>query len=65
MKIAAAFSLAVLMLLPIAAAADPAGDFAALVTAAKEGDPGTDYTAMRQAYAMLPQYTLTAKRPTP
>jgi hypothetical protein len=57
MKKAVAFSLAVRMLLPVAAAAaDPAGDFAALVTAAKEGDPGTDYTAMRQAYAMLPEY---------
>ena len=38
------------------ASADPAGDYAALVTAAKDGDPGTDYTAMRQAYAMIPQY---------
>lgn len=48
-----------LLLQPVflsAAAADPAGDYAALVTAAKEGDPGTDYTAMRQAYAMIPQY---------
>ena len=56
MKKAAAISLAVLMLLPVAVAADPSGDFAALVTAAKEGDPGTDYTAMRQAYAMIPEY---------
>jgi len=56
MKKAAAFCFTVLMLLPVAAAADPAGDFAALVTAAKEGDPGTDYTAMRQAYAMIPEY---------
>ncbi len=56
MKKAAAFSLTLVMLLPIAAAADPAGDYAALVTAAKEGDPGTDYTAMRQAYAMIPEY---------
>jgi Domain of unknown function (DUF4919) len=56
MKKAAALCLTVLMLLPAAAMADPAGDFAALVTAAKEGDPGTDYTAMRQAYAMLPEY---------
>ena len=55
MKNAAAFSIMAL-LLPIAAAADPAGDYAALVTAAKEGDPGTDYTAMRQAYAMIPEY---------
>jgi hypothetical protein len=44
------------LLLPVAATADPAGDYAALVTAAKEGDPGTDYTAMRQAYAMIPDY---------
>ena len=36
--------------------ADPAGDYAALVTAAKEGDPGTDYTAMRQAYPLIPEY---------
>lgn len=56
MKKAAALSLTLLMLLPIAAAADPAGDYAALVTAAKEGDPGTDYTAMRLAYAMIPEY---------
>jgi hypothetical protein len=56
MKKAAAFSISVLLLAPIAAAADPAGDFAALVTAAKEGDPGTDFTAMRQAYAMIPEY---------
>jgi hypothetical protein len=56
MKKAAVFSLAAFMLLPIAAAADPAGDYSALVTAAKEGDPGTDYTAMRQAYAMIPDY---------
>ena len=56
MKKAAAFSLTVLLFLPVAAAADPAGDYAALVTAAKEGDPGTDYTAMRQAYAMIPDY---------
>jgi Domain of unknown function (DUF4919) len=48
-----------LLLLPLTlseAWADPAGDYAALVTAAKEGDPGTDFTAMRQAYAMIPDY---------
>lgn len=56
MKKTASLCLTVLMLLPATAMADPAGDFAALVTAAKEGDPGTDYTAMRQAYAMLPEY---------
>ena len=54
---AAAFLASILLAIPLSAAvADPAGDYAALVTAAKEGDPGTDYTAMRQAYAMLPQY---------
>jgi hypothetical protein len=52
----AAFSLLALLLFPAVAAADPAGDYAALITAAKEGDPGTDYTAMRQAYAMIPEY---------
>jgi hypothetical protein len=56
MKKAAALALTMSMLLPAGAMADPAGDFAALVTAAKEGDPGTDYTAMRQAYAMIPEY---------
>jgi hypothetical protein len=52
----AAVSLIVTLLLPVAALADPAGDYAALVTAAQDGDPGTDYTAMRQAYLMLPEY---------
>jgi hypothetical protein len=56
MNKASAFSLTAFLLLPAIAAADPAGDYAALVTAAKEGDPGTDYTAMRQAYAMIPDY---------
>jgi tetratricopeptide (TPR) repeat protein len=56
MKKAAALVLTVLMLQTIAAAADPAGDYAALVTAARDGDPGTDYTAMRQAYAMIAEY---------
>ncbi len=51
-----AATLAILLLLPGVALADAAGDYAALVTAAKEGDPGTDYTAMRQAYLMLPDY---------
>lgn len=55
-KKAAALSLAAWMLLPLTASADPAGDYAALVTAAKDGDPGTDYTAMRQAYAMIKEY---------
>ena len=52
----AASALAIMMLQAPAALADPAGDYAALVTAAKEGDPGTDYTAMRQAYAMIAEY---------
>jgi hypothetical protein len=52
----AASALAIMMLQATAASADPAGDYAALVTAAKEGDPGTDYTAMRQAYAMIADY---------
>lgn len=56
MKKAAALVLTVMMLQTVAAAADPAGDYAALVTAAKDGDPGTDYTAMRQAYAMIAEY---------
>jgi hypothetical protein len=56
MKKMAAVTLATMLLLPPAAMADAAGDYAALVTAAKEGDPGTDYTAMRQAYLMLPEY---------
>lgn len=56
MRNVAAFSLAFLFALPITAFADPAGDYAALITAAQKGDPGTDYTAMRQAYAMLADY---------
>ena len=56
MRKAAALSLAFLFAWPVAALADPAGDYAALITAAQEGDPGTDYTAMRQAYAMLAEY---------
>ncbi len=56
MKKIATLSLAFLMLPCAAALADSAGDFAALVTAAQEGDPGTDYTAMRKAYAMIADY---------
>jgi hypothetical protein len=56
MKKAAALILTVMMLQPAAAMADPAGDYAALIAAAKDGDPGTDYTAMRQAYAMIADY---------
>ena len=56
MKKKAALILTVMMLQPAAAMADPAGDYAALVIAAKDGDPGTDYTAMRQAYAMIAEY---------
>lgn len=56
MQKAAALVLTIMMLQTAAAAADPAGDYAALITAAKDGDPGTDYTAMRQAYAMIAEY---------
>ena len=56
MKKIAALTLSIVMLQAAAAAADPAGDYAALITAANEGDPGTDYTAMRQAYAMTRDY---------
>lgn len=56
MRKAAALVLTIMMLQTTAAAADPAGDYAALITAARDGDPGTDYTAMRQAYAMIAQY---------
>lgn len=56
MQRAAALVLTIMMLQATAAIADPAGDYAALITAAKEGDPGTDYTAMRQAYAMIGDY---------
>jgi len=56
MRKAAALVLTIMMLPASAAMADPAGDYAALITAAKDGDPGTDYTAMRQAYAMVADY---------
>lgn len=56
MRKAAALILTVMALQATAALADPAGDYAALVIAAKDGDPGTDYTAMRQAYAMVAEY---------
>jgi hypothetical protein len=56
MKKTAALTLAIILLQAMAAAADPAGDYAALMTAANEGDPGTDYTAMRQAYVMTRDY---------
>lgn len=56
MRKAAVLVLTIMMLQPVAVLADPAGDYAALVTAAKDGDPGTDYTAMRQAYAMIADY---------
>jgi len=56
MKKAAALVLVIATLQASAAMADPAGDYAALITAAKDGDPGTDYTAMRQAYAMIADY---------
>ena len=56
MRKLAALSLAMLLLRAANANADPAGDYAALVTAAQDGDPGTDYTAMRQAYAQIADY---------
>ena len=56
MRKATALVLTIMMLPAGAALADPAGDYAALITAAKDGDPGTDYTAMRQAYAMIADY---------
>ena len=56
MKKAAALVLVTAPLQASPAMADPAGDYAALITAAKDGDPGTDYTAMRQAYAMIADY---------
>ncbi len=56
MRKIASLCLAMLLVRPAAAIADPAGDYAALVTAAQDGDPGTDYTAMRQAYAMISSY---------
>ncbi|MES2254584.1 MAG: DUF4919 domain-containing protein [Pseudomonadota bacterium] len=56
MQKVAALVLTIVMLQAAPAVADPAGDYAALITAAKEGDPGTDYTAMRQAYAMIGDY---------
>lgn len=51
----AAFAFA-LVLPPALALADPAGDYKALVTAAQDGDPGVDFTVMRQAYAQIPEY---------
>ena len=45
-----------LLLLPAASWAAPADDYAALVTAAKDGDPGVDYTVMRQTYTQTPGY---------
>lgn len=58
-KAALAFGL---LLLPAAAWADPASDYAALVTAARDGDPGVDYTVMRQAYAQTPDYDPLGKK---
>ena len=52
-----------LMLLPANAwAAGPADDYAALVTAAKDGDPGVDYTVMRQTYVRSPDYDPLGKK---
>lgn len=51
-----------LALLPATAWATPADDYAALVTAAKDGDPGVDFTVMRQAYARTPDYDPLGKK---
>ena len=51
-----------LMLLPATAWAAPADDYAALVTAAKDGDPGVDFTVMRQTYTQTPDYDPLGKR---
>jgi hypothetical protein len=51
-----------LVLLPLAAWAAPADDYAALVTAAKDGDPGVDYTVMRQTYTQTPDYDPLGKK---
>lgn len=55
MRKAAALALG-MALMPAPAPADPAGDFKALVTAAEDGDPGVDFTIMREAYAQIPEY---------
>jgi hypothetical protein len=51
-----------LMLLPLTAWAGPADDYAALVTAAKDGDPGVDFTVMRQTYTQTPDYDPLGKK---
>jgi hypothetical protein len=51
-----------LLLLPVTAWATPADDYAALVTAARDGDPGVDYTAMRQTYTQTPDYDPLGKK---
>lgn len=51
-----------LLLLPTAAWAAPADDYDALVTAAKDGDPGVDFTVMRQAYTQTPDYDPLGKK---
>ena len=51
-----------LLLMPVAAWATPADDYAALVTAAKDGDSGVDYTAMRQTYTQTPDYDPLGKK---
>jgi len=51
-----------LLLVPAAAWAAPADDYAALVSAAKDGDPGVDYTVMRQTYIQTPDYDPLGKK---
>jgi Domain of unknown function (DUF4919) len=50
------------LLLPVAAWADPASDYAALISAAQDGDPGVDYTVMRQTYTQTPDYDPQGKK---
>lgn len=52
----AAFLALGLLLMSMPAWAAPADDYAALVTAAKDGDPGVDYTVMRQTYTQTADY---------
>lgn len=51
-----------LLLMAVPAWAGPADDYAALVTAAKDGDPGVDYTVMRQTYTQTPDYDPLGKK---
>lgn len=50
------------LLLPMTALADPSSDYEALVTAAKDGDPGVDFTVMRRAYTQTQDYDPLGKK---